>query len=64
MEYSGEQRCGDAVGFQFAGERQVVLFAPGSGDVILCASAEWQDLLKDPNSLLGSSLRALDISPI
>lgn len=63
MEYSGAQRCGDIVGFQFPGEQQVVLFSPGSGDVILCARAEWQDLLKNPNSSLNLSLRALDILP-
>ena len=63
MEFMGAQRCGDIVGFQFPGEQQVVLFVPGSGDVALCASADWQDLLKDPHSSLSSSLRALDIFP-
>lgn len=63
MEFMGTQRCGDIVGFQFPGEQQVVLFVPGSGDVALCASADWQGLLKDPHSSLSSSLRALDIFP-
>lgn len=56
-------RFGDLVGLHFAGEQQVVLFAPESGDVMVCALTDWQDLLNNPLATLGSSLRAMNLFP-
>lgn len=63
MTLTGSQRCGDLTGFQFVGEQQVVLFAPESGDVMVCALTEWQDLLENPHASLSPSLRAMGLFP-
>lgn len=31
----------DVTGIQFAGEEDVVLFIPGSGDILRCSAIEW-----------------------
>lgn len=63
MTPSGGQRCGDVVGFQFAGEQQVVLFAPESGDVMVCTLTDWQNLLIDPHASLSPPLRVMGLFP-
>ncbi len=63
MTQTGSQSCGDLVGFQFNDEQQAVLFAPASGDVMVCAVTDWQDLLINPHASLSPALRAMDLFP-
>ena len=42
--FPSADHIGDVVGIQFPGEEEVALFIPGSGDVLLCAAAQWQSL--------------------
>ena len=37
-------RVGDVVGVQFPHEDEVVLYIPGSGDVLLCSGDQWSRL--------------------
>lgn len=63
MTPTASQRCGDVVGFQFVGEQQVVLFAPESGDVMVCSLPDWHDFLINPNASLSPALRAMGLFP-
>lgn len=38
---------GDVTGVHFPGEDEVVLFVPGSGDVLRCSAQQWQGLRAD-----------------
>lgn len=46
-------RVGDVVGVHFAREDEVVLYIPGSGDVLLCSADQWHNLKAMP--VVGSS---------
>ena len=52
---------GDVVGVQFSQEEEVILFMPGSGDVLLCSRKQWQRLNENftPASDLESALLGL-----
>ena len=49
----------DVSGVQFAGEEDVVLFIPGSGDILRCSAIEWASLRQLPE--LGASELALTL---
>lgn len=38
----------DVTGVQFAGEKDVVLFIPGSGDILRCSAIEWASVRQLP----------------
>ncbi len=38
------ERAGDVIGCHFEGEEELVLFVPGSGDVLLSSLAQWRSL--------------------
>lgn len=38
------ERVGDVLGCHFAGEEDLALFVPGSGDVLLSSLAQWRAL--------------------
>jgi hypothetical protein len=57
------ESMGGVLAAQFEAEDQVVVFLPESGDVLLCAAAQWRELnlapaSKPPASGEGSELRA------
>lgn len=41
-------RVGDVVGIQYPDEDEVVLYIPGSGDVLLCSADQWHRLKEAP----------------
>ena len=56
------QMCrGDVIASQFRGEKEIVLFVPGSGDVLLALESDWLDL-KKANCGLPSDLNAKLVS--